>query len=337
MLHVKTGEIYGKNEIVNANDTRKHLVNIDSRFRNSLAELSTDFLYSFAHPYKNVIQARVASVEIPFAFYHFSKAKKNTMFRIDAMDWVGGWHFLPVTIPDGDYTAECLVETIQEQFDGFRDVHGIFFRILYDARARRVTIVCDGSGPPPCPPGPSHFPAAFGLTFAMVGLEKRAFDFGLGFNLGFAQHFYTVVGSITGESVVTLQSDAYFLLAIDDWHTVEHKTNETYVQCLAKILLKRGENGFLFDDGYTVLSNDIVFPRPVDLKQVRVRLLDAFGEVVDLHRSNFSISLEISEVMNVQLYEEYRGYLWGASKEALTGTRPVPRGAASALAGRVFN
>ena len=28
---------------------------------------------------------------------------------------------------------------------------------------------------------------------------------------------------------------------------------------------------------------------------------------VDLHHANFSISLEISEVMNVQLYDEYRG------------------------------
>ena len=64
------------------------------------------------------------------------------------------------------------------------------------------------------------------------------------------------------------------------------------------------------------MSNDIIFPRPIDLKQVRVRLLDMYGVPIDLHCMNFSISLEISEVMNVQMYDNYRTYLW---------SRPEPR------------
>ena len=91
---------------------------------------------------------------------------------------------------------------------------------------------------------------------------------------------------------------------------MEHKTNDTYIQCLAKILVKQNENGIIFDDGYTVLSNDIIFPRPIDMKQVRIRLMDMYGETIDLHNLNFSISLEISEVMNIQLYDTYRTYLW---------------------------
>jgi hypothetical protein len=49
----------------------------------------------------------------------------------------------------------------------------------------------------------------------------------------------------------------------------------------------------------------------VDLKQVRVRLLDMYGTPIDLHCMNFSISLEITEVMNIQMYDNYRTYLWG--------------------------
>ena len=74
--------------------------------------------------------------------------------------------------------------------------------------------------------------------------------------------------------------------------------------------MKRNENGIIFDDGYTVLSNDIIFPRPIDLKQVRVRLLDMYGVTIDLHNLNFSLSFEITEVMNIQLYDSYRMYLW---------------------------
>ena len=313
MLQVKTDEIYGRNDVVNSNDLRKHLVNIDSRFRKSYLEPPTDFLYQFAHPYKNVIKARVASVEIPIGFYNFSRVKKNTMFRIDATDYVGNVHFLKVTIEDGDYTPCKLIEAIQCELNGFRDMYGLFFRITLDPVSRRVTFHHDGSAPPPCPPGPTHCPVTFGLTFVMVGLEERLYDFGLGANLGFAEHFYGVDApfTITGESLISTTGDNYFLLAIDDFHTVEHKTNDTYIQCLAKILIKRDQqNGIIFDDGYTVLSNDIIFPRPQDLKQVRVKLLDMYGVPIDLHRLNFSISLEITEVMNIQLYDNYRTYLW---------------------------
>jgi len=38
--------------------------------------------------------------------------------------------------------------------------------------------------------------------------------------------------------------------------------------------------------------------------------LDMYGETIDLHNLNFSISLDITEVMNIQLYDNYRTYLW---------------------------
>lgn len=312
MLHVKTDEIYGKNEVVNSNDLRKHLVNIDSRFRKSHLEPPTDFLYPFAHSYKNVIKARVASVEIPIGFYNFSKVKKNTMFRLDVTDYLGNQHFLQITIPDGDYTPPQLIKAIQDQFNAIRDTYGLFFRINLDESSRKVTICHDGSGPPPCPKAPTHTPVAYGLTFAMIGLEDRKYDFGLGYNLGFSEHFYIVEAPfcITGESLISTNGDNYFLLAIDDFYTVEHRTNDDYIQCLAKILVKRNPNGIIFDDGYTVLSNDIIFPRPIDLKQIRVRLLDMYGVPIELHNLNFSISLDITEVMNVQMYDNYRTYLW---------------------------
>ena len=77
MLNVKTDEIYGRNSVVNSNDLRKHLVNIDSRFRKTDLEPPTNFQYEFAHPYKNVIKACVASVEIPIGFYPFFTGEKE--------------------------------------------------------------------------------------------------------------------------------------------------------------------------------------------------------------------------------------------------------------------
>jgi hypothetical protein len=316
MIHVKTDEIYGKNPVTNVSDYRTHLVSIDSRFRHNLLEPSTDFQYRFAHPYKNVIKARVASVEIPPAYYNFSKAKKNTMFRLEVMDYTGQLQHIQITIPDGEYSAEQLIKQIQEQFHAVRDMYGIFFRIWLDPITRRVSISHDGSAPPPCPKGPTHCPVPFGLTFLMVGLEDRPFDFGLGSHLGFTKHFYTVDApyTICSESVMDVQGDSYFLLAVDDFYTVEHKTHDNYIQCLAKILIKKSTMNVAENTGYTVLSNEITFPKPTDLSVVRIQLLDRYGIPIDLHAANLSISLELTEVMNVQMYDNFRTYVWSEAE-----------------------
>ena len=320
MISVKTDQILHKNDVINSNDLRKHLINIDSTFRNSYQEPPSDFMYSMPRTYKNVIKARVASLEMPIAFYNLSRAKKNTMFRITSTDYVGNIHFLQITIPDGDYTPQCLIQNIQDQFHAIKDKYGLFFRITLDPTTRKVTITHDGSGPPPCPIAPTHCPVAFGLTFVMVGNEDRLYNFGLGYNMGFCKHFYCVDAqsgfSVTGESVINLQPDMYFLLSIDDMYYVEQKMNDDYLQCLAKIIIKRNSDGIIYDNGYTVLSNDVVFPRPVDLKQVRVKLMDKYGEPVDLQCANFSISLEITSVMNIMLYDAYRGSIY---------SKPEPR------------
>jgi hypothetical protein len=58
------------------------------------------------------------------------------------------------------------------------------------------------------------------------------------------------------------------------------------------------------------MSNEIVFPSPIDLKILQVKLIDPYGEIVDLNCMNFSFSLEITEVLNTSLYDFYRNYIW---------------------------
>jgi hypothetical protein len=104
--------------------------------------------------------------------------------------------------------------------------------------------------------------------------------------------------------------ETYLLLCVNDLHTVEQKTDETYIQCLAKIIVREEKFTVIYDDGASLLTNDVVFPSPVDLKILQVKLLDPYGEVVDLCGMNFSFSLEITEVLNTKLYDFYRNYIW---------------------------
>jgi hypothetical protein len=114
----------------------------------------------------------------------------------------------------------------------------------------------------------------------------------------------------TSESLLDVISNQYLFLSIDDLHGVEQKTSDNYFQALAKIIVREDKLSVIYDDGSTLLSNDVIFPSPVDLKQIRVRLTDPYNQVLDLNYLNFSFSLEITEVMNTKMYEFYRNYIW---------------------------
>jgi hypothetical protein len=344
MLNTKTVENYNANDVIASTDLKKHIVNVDSRFRNTQLEPPTNFIYQFAHPYKNIIRMRVASVEIPQPWYAFSATKRNIAFSLKAYDITDTIVTIPVAIAPANYTATSLVGAIQAEFDRIAAERGVFFDASLNPVTQRLTIrtlgcAAVGSSAPTVDPSP------FTLDFTVVGYEKRAADWGLGYNLGFRDRVVSVdYADVSGSTdvyvvapcPVDVTGDLYALLGINEYYTVEHRTNDDYVQALAKVICSRTAGGsILFDSGYTVLTNDYVFPSPADLKSIQVRLVDAYGVPVELACSNFSFSLEVTEVTNLKLYESYRNYLWldgvprvsgAAGGSKVGGYLPLPSG-----------
>ena len=78
MLNTRIGENYNANDVINSNDLRKRIINIDSRFRTNFADPVGNFQYRLEHTYKNIIRMQVTSVEIPNTFYTFTTAHQNT-------------------------------------------------------------------------------------------------------------------------------------------------------------------------------------------------------------------------------------------------------------------
>ena len=344
MLNSKIAEVYGANDVINSTDLKKHIVNIDSRFRNTVSEIPSSFLYRFAHPYKNIIRMRVASVEIPQPWFTFSLAKKNIGFVVRAYDASDNIQNMNVLIAPGNYTYSELETVIQEQFDALAQQYGIFMKITINPISKKCKIATLGCTPLPVVSGPTIDPSPFTLDFSVPGFEKRTVDWGLGYNLGFRQRqisvdYINVATSldvyIVSPCPVDIIGDIYSLLAINDYYTVEHRTEDNYIQAMAKIIGTRSGSSIIFDSGYTTLTNDFVFPSPTDLKQVQIQLLDPYGVPLEMDCSNFSISLEITEVTNLKMYEFYRNYLWlgaiprispKAGGSAVAGYLPLPAG-----------
>lgn len=338
MLNTKRNEIFNANDVINSNDLRKRIVNIDSRFRTSLMASTTDFYHKFETPYKNVIRARVASVEIPNMSYTFSEVHyKNTYFTIAAYDYGNILHTVIIKIRDGNYSAVDLLTEIQRQLNTLLlNPFGIFIEIYPDPIQIKTWIVNRGSiqlptlpAQPAWPPITQTWkylsanytvkaPLPVQLNFKVPSLKTRIYNNGIGFNLGFRDILYNITKpgdyanslGIKSESCIDVIGDMYNFLAVDDFHTVEQQTNENTFECLAKIIIREEKGNVIYDDGSTLLSNDVVFPSPIDLKQIHIRLMDPYGKVVDLNDMNFSFSLELTEVMNTKLYEFYRNYMW---------------------------
>lgn len=347
MLNTKRNEIFNNNEIVNVNDLRKRIVNIDSTFRTNMLETTTNFTVKFDHPYKNVIKLRVASVEIPNMEYVFSyNNHKNTFFTIQAFDYTNTLRTVYIQIPDGNYGSSDLMIQIKNMFIKKLFIpYGIYIDITQDPIQIKTILVhygsikipVGGSGSLPWPPTQYNWtyltttagydykpPQPFNLNFMVKEYKQRDYDSGLGFNLGFRQKYYTISEpyedlsgqynvnplGIVPESCIDVIGDMYYFLCIDDFHTVEQASRDNYFQCLAKIIIRESKGQVIYDDGSTLLSNDVVFPAPIDLKQVHIRLINSYGETIDLNDMTLSISLEITEVLNTKLYEFYRNYIW---------------------------
>lgn len=345
MLNTRAGEFLNNNEIVNSNDLRKHLISVDSRYRSNYGESATNFAYALPHPYKNVIRLRLASVEIPNTFYSFTEL--NNTFTITAKDITGVSRQVNIVITPGNYVSVELVAVIQTQFDTkLRDPYGLFFTIALDVNTARITITHTGVSlyPVTIPnPTPTQSGNPFDITFATLEVfEQRYTNFGLGHNLGYRMPSYKVTNAVvvagppaittyalTAEAFMDVVGEKYMLLCVNDFYTVEHKTDKTYLQALAKIIIREEKYAVIYDDGASYVSNEIIFPSPQDLKHLTIKLLDPYGQVIDLNGADISLTFEITEVLNIRLYDFYRNYIWMGS----VPTVKRPQGSAIPLLG----
>jgi hypothetical protein len=328
MLNSRIGDFNNNNDVINSNDLRKRIINVDSRFRTNCEDPATDFTYQPEHTYKNIIRLRVASVEIPNMWYTFSKAKHNISFIVKAYDITSIPRQALIEIEEGNYTHIELVNLIQEEFNKkLRDPWGIFMIIDVNLNTAKVTLTNAGVSSYPvvvANPVPTQSAKPFVLDFLTEVCNRgRLHNFGLGYHLGYRKRCFKVQTTepspiiptltayyATAEGCVDVIGDAYIFLAINDLHTVEQKTNDDYLQVLAKIIIRDDKQSLIFDDGSTLLSNEIIFPSPVDIKTLNVQLLDPYGEIIELCGMNFSFSLEITEVTNTRMYDFYRNYIW---------------------------
>jgi hypothetical protein len=234
------------------------------------------------------------------------------MIKFSATPW------LIVKIPDGNYTT----------IPG--DPSSLLFNVQGAIRAAYQPFVTSGAMADPAitlsvSPTTGHVtiqatgptPLPFTMNFRGSKFENRAYDWGLGYNLGFANKEYPIAStSFTGTAIIDIVGAAYIFLTLNGIEPIQHYSPEKNVfSAFAKLLMVGDKNSIVYDDGSSFITKEYVYQQPVDFFVIHPMLVDTYGELVDLNGKNFSFTLELEEIINVSAYKQYRDNLLSEAKE----------------------
>ena len=328
-----------KNGLINPTEKRiiTKSIAIESLYRNNYHNTSTtDFTYIFPEPINNVISMKIASSEIPYFWYSFSQTHHTNEFTMHLYatkpDGSLKENHVTIIIPDGNYGSSELVQSMNNYFANlanteYQDLFNYLYFDIEETSAKTIfrtkeynedtiyntnTLFQD------------YTDFWFELDFRVQSDLTRPIYKNAGWMLGFKQLQYTVTRRdvpfmdyvrmnsgrsdydlyIVSESCYGNSLHNYLFFEIDDFQ----KNVPT--------------NGFIFNIGTTVLSNnimgriqivtgfntiltnnnsDLVFKKreyfgPVRLEKVHIRLLNKYGEILDLNGNDFAFVLEIEQL-----------------------------------------
>ena len=306
-----TGGIQGNlqwlnaNDVINANDLEKHMINCDSDFRTKATDSTTNFTINVYPRIKNVIRIRLASLEIPNTGYAFSSQKNNTQLQFISSGTSNTYQ-----IESGNYSSTGLISQISTVFTATPG-----YTISLDPISQKTTIAASG-----------NFTMDFRTVLNSVelnpGLKQTnsynfpeygqdvLYNWGLAYNLGFRQKYYQGSNSYTSEAIINTAGDQYYFLQVNDYYSITQPFPDgTTLEAFTKLVLRNNKNTEIFNDSSDFLTREYVFKQPTDISRLDIRIVDKNNNPVNLQDLGISLSLEITEVMNCKLYDFYRNYI----------------------------
>jgi hypothetical protein len=280
-----------------ANDIRRHVINVDSQFREDpLESTSSNFYFRLLNPVKNVLRVRVTAIEFPNNYKFFTRLRRNVSIRIG---WRTSSHTL--VIEDGNYNAYDMQDRIQEFVDEKFGLNSI--KVTWDeVRAVYVFVSITGTITISLP------------TDVRNSYYDRLFAYGLGYYIGFSYnngepHVSTADPSgniLISDSCANFAGDPYVFLKVNDFNCVVQNVGDNDFHALAKIVLREPKNYMAFDDYASQHIKEVVFQSPRDLSRFHIQVVDPYGVNIDLCSAHVSFSMEVLEIQNHTLYDTVR-------------------------------
>ena len=283
-----------------ATDIKKHILNVDSRFREpGSGGSNADFQFRLLSPVKNVLRIRITSIEMPNNYYIFSSKRRNVVLRI--FYGVELASSAVIKIPSGNYSAFDMVDAVNTALVA----KGLpWLSVYYNLVTSGFTFTGN---------------QVFALDTALLTTPPsaltwpRTHDYGLGYNMGFSYGIFdsgipdaSGNRTVTSDQLPNFAGDTYVFLKVNDFDCVRQTVGDSDFTALAKIVVREPKNYMSFDDYAGQHAKEVVFKTPQDLSRLRVQLLDPYGEILQMGSTHISFSIEVLEIMNLSLYNTVR-------------------------------
>tara|TARA_B100000989_G_scaffold47079_2_gene30583 strand:+ start:1352 stop:2662 length:1311 start_codon:yes stop_codon:yes gene_type:complete len=316
-------------------NTTSTLLNINTKFRKNFYETSaTDFVLDLPEEFKNVVSITVVSVQVPNSNYTFCSSYGTNEFTVELFDlsgntedtkWDTAGHIKEtkvIKIKEGIYTGPILQDYLNTNVFSIGELKRIGckydgisrkFRFFRDFRALEKGGMKDEPDIKRC----------FNIDFRLNEDKNRPVQMNMGWILGYRQQYYNWEEDYVDASGVNFKLDQgynpeavydnlgsrYFILCIDDFNKNYSNTlsspftesvfnNET---AIAKV--PNNPNSVNFDDIFYQSRRN--YFGPVNIKKIKIQLLDELGRVVDLNNNDFSFSIQIEQLYDVHLNKMY--------------------------------
>jgi hypothetical protein len=273
-------------------------LNLNSCFRNNYyASNPCDFQYFIPTEIKNVLSMRLASIEIPNAWYLFSHLKKNNTFNI-VIEYCETKVFT-IVIPDGNYDCDSLQNYLNTTYFYEADKDNLLKYIKFSINPYSFKTTFELT---------INHPANFSYSLQFVDDINQNIMNTMGWTLGFRLGSYLdITGAITSEGLFDAGGDRYIYMAITDYQYNNNISNIVGFDksmlnedIIAKIPIVNGKLSLLIDENNNPLAKSRKYNGPVNLSRLHIKILDKFGKVIDFNNMDYSFTLEL-EV----LYESF--------------------------------
>lgn len=256
------------------------IINVNSIFRDTDKYPSANhFKISLPETLKNISYIKLTSLEIVDVNYVFTEIKKNNKFKI-----IVGTDEYDVILEDGNYTSSTLITTLQSRLDEINNSLSFNISVDINIYAAKLFFTSDTTD-------------TFTIDFTRDGYSEYP---PIKYFLGFENDSYTGT-SVNANYTINLNGVNYAFLCVND---IENVIDNRVSNAFTKIIYETGRFNSLFSKGKEFNSKDKVFRSPINLEYLEIKLVDYLGNLLELSNFNFSFTLEVGYIYDINLYKK---------------------------------
>jgi len=297
---------------------------------------STDFIYKLPVYINNIVSMQLTSFEFPNMINFFSSENNSNTFEIGVYNVNTGEYdssgnqllsdvSYTIMIPDGNYMSNTFQTVLNNIFQSTDSIGLKFLKAEIGLQTNTIIRVnnpdIDTIGNFPYDISDNFYSPDFYFIVNFAIYNKPLYK-SAGWMMGFREETYTITqdnyyvslidsltpilyeGYLSSESSYGSTLDNYIFLEIDDYHNnfptntfVSTNTN-SYIgkNILARIVLTSGANTIVIDNASDCIFKKREYFGPIKLEKFRIRILNRFGDVIQLKQNDYSFVLELKQL-----------------------------------------